>query len=320
MSMDQKRALICSKIPLSIRRQCALLGLARSSHYYSAHGSDETEWMNLIADIHAQRPAYGYRKVRAALRNKGYRINDKKVKRLMKQMGLQSLLPKPRTTIPNKESIAHPYLLKDLVLTHPNQVWGVDITYVRLPVGMVYLFALVDWYSRYIVGWKLAVTMEAEHGIEAFREGLKIGCPEICNADQGSQFTSEAWVIEVSSKGAQISHTGVGRCLDNVHIERFWWTIKYEDIHLKSYETVAEARAGIAAFIKYYNEERPHQALNYKTPDEIYLNRKPTNLITPSLAMPIKSASPSGMASAIASATLDRHSRGVKGLSMTQMA
>ena len=185
---------------------------------------------------------------------------------------------------------------------------------------MVYLFALVDWHSRYIVGWKLAVTMETEHGIEAFREGLKIGCPEICNADQGAQFTSEAWVLELTSRGTQISHTGVGRCLDNVQIERFWWTIKYEDIHLKSYETVAEARAGIAAFIKYYNEERPHQALKYKTPYEVYFNRRSQNLITPSLAMPVKSTSPLGMAFAHAAATLDRHESGVKESTMTQMA
>lgn len=162
--------------------------------------------------------------------------------------------------------------------------------------------------------------MEAEHGIEALREGLKIGCPEICNADQGAQFTSEAWVVELRAHGTQISHTGVGRCLDNVHIERFWWTIKYEDIHLKSYETVAEARARIAEFIQYYNEEHPHQALKYKTPYEVYFNRKPQNLITPSLAMPVKSASPSRMASAIAAPTLDRRSSGVEGSTMTQMA
>ena len=323
--MDQKRVLVSSKIPLSIRRQCVLLGLSRSCFYYKSQGEDETEWMNLIADIHARRPAYGYRKVTVALGKKGYKINSKKVKRLMKQMGLQSLLPKPRTTIPNKESATHPYLLKDLILTHANQVWGIDITYVRLPVGMVYLFALVDWYSRYIVGWKLAVTMEAEHAIEAFREALKKGRPEICNADQGSQFTSEAWVIEAASQGVQISHTGVGRCLDNVHIERFWWTIKYEDIHLKAYETVAEARAGIGEFIKYYNEERPHQALKYKTPYEMYFNRKLQEEITPSLAMPVKSAplryaSPPGMSSAHASLTLDRRESSVKGLIMPQMA
>lgn len=320
MSLAQKRALVSSKIPLSIRSQCSLLGLARSSCYYRPHGSAETELMNLIADIHAQRPAYGYRKVAIALRNKGHEINHKKVKRLMRQMGLQSLLPKPRTSIPNKESTVHPYLLKDLTLTHANQVWGIDITYLRLPLGMAYLFALIDWKSRYIVGWHLGVTMEAEHAIKAFREGLKIGLPEICNADQGSQFTSEAWVVELTSRGVQISHTGVGRCLDNVRIERFWWTIKFEDIHLKSYETVSEARAGIAAFIKYYNEERPHQALKYKTPHEVYFNRKAPQEITPSFAMPVKSKSPSGMASAMASATLDRRESGVNGLSMPQMA
>lgn len=307
MSVEQKRALISPKIPLSIRRQCVLLGLARSTIYYSSRALDETEWMNLIADIHGKRPAYGYRKVVVKLKEQGYTINGKKVKRLMKQMELRSLLPKPRTSIPNKESAVHPYLLKDLRITHANQAWGVDITYIRLPIGMVYLFALIDWHSRYIVGWKLAVTMEAEHGIAAFRDGLEIGSPDICNADQGTQFTSRAWVVELTSHGVQISHTGVGRCIDNVRIERFWWTIKWEDIHLSSYETVSDAKRGIAKFIKYYNEERPHQALQYKTPHEVYFGRKASckdlvqkpllgtdslsrKLITPSLAMPVKSA------------------------------
>ena len=263
--------------------------------YYNPKLKDEMEVMNLIADIHGKRPAYGYRKVTQRLKKLGHTFNEKRVKRLMQKMGLKSLLPKPHTSIANKESVAQPYLLKDLKITYPNQVWGIDITYIRLPVGMVYLFALIDWYSRYIVGWKLAITMEAEHAIEAFREGLKIGCPEICNADQGTQFTSEAWVSLLTFHGTKISHTGVGRCLDNVRIERFWWTIKWEDIHLSSYETVSEARAGIEAFIKYYNEERPHQALNYKTPFEAYFERKTQGEITPSLAQPIKSKSPSVM-------------------------
>lgn len=274
MSLDQKRALVSPASKLSISCQCALLGLARSSCYYQRHEPDETEWMNLIADIHAQRPQYGYRKITAVLKNKGHLINGKKVKRLMRQMGICSLLPKPRTSIPNKGSLVSPYLLADIKVTHPNQAWGVDITYIRLPVGMVYLFALIDLYSRYIVGWKLAVTMEAEHGVEAFQEGLKSGVPEICNADQGSQFTGEKWIEFLILHQVLVSHTGVGRCIDNVHIERFWWTIKYEDVHLSSYETVSEARDGIAKFIKYYNEERPHQALNYKTPFEVYFGRK----------------------------------------------
>ena len=282
MSVDQKRTLISPASKLSIRCQCGLLELPRSTQYYKPHlSADETDWMNLIADIHARRPQYGYRKVTVRLKDLGHVINSKRVKRLMRQMGLRSILPKPRTSIPNKESPVFPYLLKDLKITHANQVWGVDITYIRLPVGMVYLFALIDLHSRYIVGWKLAVTMETEHALEAFKEGLKWGTPEICNADQGAQFTSEAWVTCMQSNEVQISHVGVGRCIDNVRIERFWWTIKYEDIHFKSYETVAEVRTGIAEFIHFYNEERPHQALVYKTPFEMYFGKKPRQLLSP---------------------------------------
>lgn len=305
--MEQKRALVSPKITLSLRRQCTLLGLARSTSYYNFKVPNETDWLNLIADIHGKRPAYGYRKVTVSLKKKGYMINGKKVQRLMKQMGLRSLLPKPCTSISSKESPVHPYLLKDLKITHANQAWGVDITYIRLPVGMVYLFALIDLHSRYIVGWKLAVTMEADHAIEAFKDGLKIGCPEIGNSDQGSQFTGEKWVECLTLHNVKVSHTGVGRCIDNVRIERFWWTLKYEDIHISSYETVAEARAGIAKFIKYYNAERPHQALKYKTPFDLYFGQKSSmedliqkplrvlgklvkRRITPALSMPVKSA------------------------------
>lgn len=271
MSVNQKRALISQPSKLSIKCQCALLGLHRSTHYYKPHESmKETELLNLIADIHLERPQYGYRKVTAVLKRKGHTINSKKVRKLMKEMGLRSILPKPRTSIPNKDSPVYPYLLKDVKITHVNQAWGIDITYIRLPVGMVYLFALIDLYSRYIVGWRLAVTMEATYALEAFRDGLEWGIPKICNADQGAQFTSENWVTCLTSYGVLISHVGVGRCIDNIFIERFWWTIKWEDIHLSSYETVPEARSGIADFIKYYNEERPHQALEYKTPFEVY--------------------------------------------------
>ena len=271
MSVKQKRALICQTSKLSIKCRCNLLGLHRSTHYYkSKEAIKETELINLIADIHLERPQYGYRKVTAVLKRKGHTIKAKKVRKLMKEMGLRSILPKPRTSIPNKDSPVYPYLLKDVKITHVNQAWGIDITYIRLPVGMVYLFALIDLYSRYIVGWRLAVTMEAIYALEAFRDGLEWGIPEICNADQGAQFTSESWVTCLTSYGVLISHVGVGRCIDNIFIERFWWTLKWEDIHLSSYETVPEARAGITDFIKYYNEERPHQALGYKTPFEVY--------------------------------------------------
>lgn len=223
MSVGQKKILISQASSLSIKRRCALLSLSRSIHYYKPRqAADETEWMNLIADIYAHRPSDGYRKVTAKLRNKGYVVNDKKVRRLMKLMGLRSTLPKPRTSIANKESPVHPYLLKGVALTHANQAWGVDITYIRLPLGTAYLFALIDLYSRYIVGWKLSVTMEAEHAVEAFQTGLKSGIPEICNADQGSQFTGEKWIDCMILHDVKISHTGVGRCIDNVSIERFF--------------------------------------------------------------------------------------------------
>jgi len=274
MSLDHKRALISPTSKLSIACQCSLLGLARSTLYYRPTPADETEWMNLIVEVHRRRPQYGYRKVTVALNNEGYAINNKKVRRLMREMGIRSLLPKPRTSVTNKESPITPYLLKDLKVTHVNQVWSTDLTYIRLPVGMAYLFALIDFYSRYVVGWKLAVTMEAEHAVSAFQNGLQLGCPEICNADQGSQFTGEKWIEYLKHHGVQISHTGVGRCLDNVWIERFWWTLKYEDIHLSAYETACDTRTGIEKFVRYYNEERPHQALQYKTPFEVYFGRK----------------------------------------------
>lgn len=290
MSIEQKRALISPLPHFSISCQCSLLGLSRSTLYYKdAEDEDETTWMNLIADIHADHPAYGYRKVTYALSVEGYTINGKKVRRLMKQMGIRSVLPKPRTSIPDSENTVRPYLLKDLKITYPNQVWATDITYIRLPVGMVYLFCLIDWFSRFIVGWKLAVTMEAEHAVEAFEMGLKWGCPEIGNADQGAQFTGEKWTTCLDQHGTHISHTGVGRCIDNVRIERFWWTIKYEDIHLKAYETVEEARLGIAKFIKYYNENRPHQALQYKTPFEAYFGRQAPRTMPLSQVIPLKS-------------------------------
>lgn len=290
MSIEQKRALISPSPHLSISYQCSLLGLARSTLYYKdVEDEDETTWMNLIADIHRDHPAYGYRRVTHALGVEGYTINGKKVRRLMKQMGIRSVLPKPRTSIPDSENAVRPYLLKDLNITYPNQVWATDITYVRLPVGMVYLFCLIDWFSRFIVGWKLAVTMEAEHAVEAFEMGLKWGCPEIGNADQGAQFTGEKWTTCLEDHGTHISHTGVGRCIDNVRIERFWWTIKYEDIHLKAYETVEEARLGIANFITYYNEKRPHQALRYKTPFEAYTGRQAPRPMGLSQVIPLKS-------------------------------
>jgi putative transposase len=188
----------------------------------------------------------------------------------MKLMGIKCIYAGPRTSIPDKSNSVFPYLLKNINIIRANQVWAVDITYIKLPVGMVYLFALIDWHSRFIVAYNLVNSMDAQHAIDTIEIALKIATPNICNADQGSQFTGFLWIAKLQEHGIQISHDGVGRCIDNIRIERFWRTIKYEDIFIKSYQTLLEAKVGIAKFIKHYNEHRLHQALNYKTPAQIY--------------------------------------------------
>ena len=266
--------MISSENPLSIRAQCILLGLNRSGVYYCPmEAFEETQLMNQISEINQRYPCYGYRKVHwYLLTHYGYLINRKKVQRLMKQMGIKAIFPGPKTSIPSDSGKVFPYLLKGLDINKPNQVWAIDITYIKLPVGMVYLFAIIDWHSRFIVSHRLVNTMEASHGVEALQEAFKKAFPEICNADQGSQFTGALWIETLTQNGVKVSHDGVGRCIDNVRIERFWRTIKYEDIFIQSYETLGEARIGIKAFIEYYIHERPHQALGYKTPAEIYYN------------------------------------------------
>lgn len=271
MRTAAKRQLVYPRLAMSLSHQCDLLGLGRSSFYYAQkEAPDEMEILNLIAEIHGRWPYYGYRKVTILLRREGVVINRKRVQRLMKMMGLKAIYPGPNTSKPGKSGVIYPYLLKGLAIIRSNQVWSVDITYIRLPTGMVYLFALIDWFSRYIVGWKLGVTMEAEHGVDVLNKALIFGVPEITNMDQGSQFTGEKWLESLTLLGIKLSHTGVGRCIDNVRIERFWRSIKYEDIHLQHYESVQEARKGIGLYIKHYNESRPHQALNYKTPHAMY--------------------------------------------------
>lgn len=261
--------------PLSIRRQCALLSLDRSYVYYQPKArQDDTNLLNRISEIYRQWPHYGYRKICFLLREEGVQITRKKVFELMRSMGIKSLAPCPNTSVASKTDPPFPYLLKGLNIHKPNQVWAVDITYIRLPTGMVYLFALIDWHSRYVVGWTLANTMNAEHAIYTLQKALQYGMPEICNADQGSQFTSDAWKNELSINGILISHDGVGRCIDNIRIERLWRTIKYEDIHLRHYENMVEAREGIGRFIEHYNNERPHQALNYLRPRDVYFMKE----------------------------------------------
>lgn len=228
--------------------------------------------MNQIYDVYMDYPYYGYRKITAALGHEGIFINRKRVQRLMRNMGLAAIYSKPRTSIANPLNSIYPYLLKGLEIKEVNKVWAVDITYIKLPTGMVYLFALIDWYSRFIVGWKLVNSMTSDHGVAVLNMAMRHGKPEICNADQGSQFTSEDWVSALLKSDILISHNGVGRCIDNVRIERFWRTIKYEHVHLMHYQTLVEARDGIGEFIEHYNHRRPHQALNYMRPADLYLS------------------------------------------------
>lgn len=257
---------------MSVRKQCKVLDIHRSNVYYCP--KKPVKDLDLIARIRAinrEYPYYGYRKIHHCLKEQGHSINHKKVHRLMKADGLQAIYPKPRTSIRNTQDSVFEYLLKDVEVNKPNQVWAVDITYIRLPGGMVYLFGLIDWHSRFIVSHRLVSTMEAMHGVEAIEEALtKYGQPEICNADQGRQFTGDAWINKLKSHTIKISHDGKGRCIDNVRIERFWRTIKYEDTFLSSYENLKEARQGTARYIEHYNYKRPHQALDYQTPAKIY--------------------------------------------------
>jgi putative transposase len=275
MSVREKRSLISPDHTMAIQRQCTLLGLHRSSYYYVANESEnDTELMNEIKDVWIEWPFYGYRKITDELADRGIKVNHKRVFRLMKLMGLRSVLPKPRinTSIANKENPVRPYLLKDLAINRANQVWATDITYIKLPGGMVYLFALIDWHTRFVVGWKLANTMEASHGVEVLEGAVqRYGKPEILNSDQGSQFTGEAWILACEAHGIKVSHDGVGRCIDNIRVERLWWSIKYEHVHLYCHQTMWELEKGLEAYLTFYNTRRRHQGINKLRPVELYL-------------------------------------------------
>ena len=263
---------------LSKVQLCRLLSVNRSSIYYEAHPLNEEDdvWlMNLIRDIWLSKPFYGYRKITFELRVK-YKlsINKKRVLRLMQIMKIQALYPKPNTSAKAKDSKVYPYLLRDLTINRINQVWMVDITYLRFKNRFVYLIALIDVYSRYVVGWHLHDTLDTDGCIKALYNALKIGKPDIINSDQGCQFTSEQWCEIIKNKHIKVSMTGQGRCIDNVFIERLWRTIKYEAIYLNEYDDVAGLKSGIKKFIGFYNRERYHQSLGYLRPGEIYFEKK----------------------------------------------
>lgn len=226
--------------------------------------------MNEIYEIWLAKPYYGYRRITQQLRGRGYEVNRKRVYRLMRLMTLKAIYPKPRLSLSNKDHQTFPYLLDGLNIDRPNQVWMTDITYIPLPRGFVYLVAVIDVYSRYVVAWELSNSLETDFCLGMLETAFQQGKPEILNSDQGCQFTSEAWIQAVQNQGIQISMDGKGRCLDNVYIERFWRSLKYEDMYVNPPQTVSEARQTIAKYIVFYNHERFHQSLEYKVPAELY--------------------------------------------------
>ena len=258
---------------LSIRRQCELLMISRSGLYYEAGGpsSEDLGLMRRIDEVHLKYPFYGSRKISQTLRAERPDVNRKRVQRLMRQMGLEAMAPKPGTSKPHPEHPVFPYLLRNLDICRPDQVWAADITYVPMKEGFLYLVAIMDWYSRKVISWRLSNTLDSSFCVEALDDALsRHGAPEIFNTDQGAQFTAEAFTKPLRSRGVAISMDGKGRCIDNVFVERLWRSLKYEEVYLHAYEDGAEARAGIARYFAFYNDERPHQALGYQTPEAFH--------------------------------------------------
>jgi putative transposase len=257
---------------LSVRRQCELLGLSRSTYYLSpaAESEENLRLMRLIDQQYLKTPFYGSRKMMVSLTRSGEAVNRKRIQRLMALMGLEALHPKPRTTIPASDARAYPYLLRDRVLTHINEVWSSDITYIPMKHGFMYLTAVIDWYSRYVLSWRLSNTLEGRFCLDALEEALGLGRPEIFNTDQGSQFTSREYTGRLEEAGIAVSRDGRGRALDNVFVERLWRSVKYEDIYIKDYSEVIELEAGLTAYFRFYDEDRPHQSLKYLTPGEVH--------------------------------------------------
>jgi putative transposase len=274
MSAPDRRAKLDRDHPqLSIRRQCAMLGLARSGVYRLPHraNDDDLLLMRRIDELFTRWPFLGSRRMTAMLRAEGIPINRKRVQRLMRRMGIAALGPKPRTSKPAPGHTIYPYLLRELRIERTNQVWAADITYIPIGRGFLYLVAVMDWASRAVLAWRLSNTLDVSFCVSAVEEALaRFGRPEIFNTDQGSQFTSAAFTGVLASAGIRISMDGRGRWIDNVFIERLWRSLKHEDVYLKGYADGLEAKAGIAEWIRFYNTGRPHQALNNRTPMTVW--------------------------------------------------
>lgn len=273
MPADAKRSLIePGHESLSLARQCELIGLARSSLYYQPRGESEENLllMRLIDEQYTRTPFYGIRRMTAWLKGQGYQVNHKRVARLMETMGLEAIYPKPRTSRRSAENRVYPYLLRDVAISSPDQVWSTDITYIRMARGFVYLVAILDWFSRYVLSWEVSVTLDVGFCLDALDKALEKGRPAIFNSDQGCQFTSQPFTERLLSRDIRISMDGRGRALDNVFVERLWRTVKQEEVYIKDYQTVPAAIANLRDYFRFYNSERLHQSLVYRTPEAVY--------------------------------------------------
>jgi putative transposase len=272
-AVDAKRGLVEPDTNhLSIVHQCELLDLNRSTYYLApaVESAENLRLMRLIDEQYLKTPFYGSRRMTAVLERAGESVNRKRVQRLMRLMGLEGLFPGRRTSLAEPGAKAYPYLLRDRTLTRIDEVWSSDITYVPMRHGFMYLTAVIDWYSRYVLSWRLSNTMDVGFCLEALDEALSRGKPEIFNTDQGSQFTSREYTGRLEGAGVAVSRDGRGRALDNVFVERLWRSVKYEDIYLKDYEQTIELETGLTAYFRFYDEDRPHQSLDYRTPGEVY--------------------------------------------------
>ena len=275
MTLEQKRAAIePGHAAISVRRQCELLGLPRSSLYYQVRGESEYNemLMRLIDEQYLRTPFYGVAKITAWLRRQGHAVNPKRVRRLLRLMGLEAIYPRPRRglSVPDSAHKIYPYLLRGVAITRPNQVWAADITYIRMYRGWFYLMAILDWYSRYVVAWETSITLEADFCVAALQRALARYRPEIMNTDQGSQFTSAGWIDSLQASEVAISMDGKGRVFDNIFTERLWRTVKVEEVYLRDYQTPGEARLYVGRYLTFYNEERLHESLGYRTPAEVF--------------------------------------------------
>ncbi len=275
MSINQKKGLVDSGgESLSIRRQCELLGLNRSNLYYEPRPvpQEQLVLMRRIDEIFMEYPFYGSRRITVSLKNEGWLIGRERVRRLMGQMGMIAIYPKPNLSRKHPEHKIYPYLLSGVEIEGPIQVWSADITYIGIRRGFFYLVAIIDWFSRYVLSWRLSNSLEAAFCIEALEEALEKGRPVIFNTDQGSQFTSNDFTGFLLDKGIKVSMDGRGRVFDNIFVERLWRSVKYEEVYLKDYQTGWEAKEGLKSYFDFYNHKRPHQSLGYKTPHEVHNN------------------------------------------------